>query len=193
MPLRVARRTAARTCDGSLQRLFFEYGGQGRACVFGVDVDIPGDHRLLGQKCAAEIELSADMSVQAILEMLGHDFSEDQLLGEILRGDSDARFLRLQVDEEYKRRIAPRGVRTLQERFMRPRMRLVSLSISSSFFSEAREKTKASFFSSSSSNDSRETGQIARICQVFLVIALRISSVCLLPLGRRTSGLSSAF
>ena len=67
-----------------MQWLLFEHRGESRTGVFGIDIDVAGDHRLLGQECAAEIELAADVSVQAVFEVLRDDLSEDELLAEVL-------------------------------------------------------------------------------------------------------------
>ena len=77
-------RTAGENLCGVFQRFLFQDCGEGGAGVFGVDIDVSGHHRLLCQECSAEIEFAADVSVQAILEVLRDDFAEHELLGEIL-------------------------------------------------------------------------------------------------------------
>ena len=147
--------------------LFFEHGGQRRACVFGVNVDIPGDHRLLGQERAAEIELAADMSVQAILEMLGHDFSEDQLLGEILRGYADARFVAAGAAREHTRagdeEVASRALHAAADA-LGELLHIVEL------FQSGQGENEGFVFLQFLFERFRETSQFARIFQVFFVV-----------------------
>ena len=93
MPLRVTLSHGREDLGGIPQGFFFENRGESRACVFGVNVDVPSHHRLLGQECAAEIELAANVSVEAIFEMLGDDFTEDELFAEVLGSHAYAGFM----------------------------------------------------------------------------------------------------
>src|SRR4051794_37231218 len=38
----------------------------------------------------AQIEFSADVPVQAVLQVLSHDFTQHELLGKVLRADADS-------------------------------------------------------------------------------------------------------
>ena len=77
--------------------------------------------------------------------------------------------------------------RASQNRFIRPRILFVIFSISSSFFNDDNESTKRSSFSRSSSKDFERLTK-SRASRTFCSYsALRISSCCLLPFGRRTS------
>src|SRR5579863_10099647 len=93
MPLLVALTHGGQDLSGIAQGLFFKNGGQGRACVFRIHIDVAGDHRLLGQKRAAQIELAADVPVETIFEVLRDDLSEDELLAEVLGSHADAGFM----------------------------------------------------------------------------------------------------
>ena len=90
MPLRITCPNRGQHPRRIVERFLLEYGRQSCSCVFGIHVDIAGDHRLLREKRAAEIELAAHVSVQSILEVLRDDFAEYELFGEILRAYADA-------------------------------------------------------------------------------------------------------
>src|ERR1700685_635171 len=61
----------------------------GGAGVFGIDVDIAVEDGFVSEKSAAEVELAFDLHMQLALDLLGGDFAEDQLLGEVFRSDDD--------------------------------------------------------------------------------------------------------
>ncbi len=63
---------------------------------------IAGEHRLMREERAAEVEFAADVSVQAVFEMLGDDLPEDELLAEVLGADTHARFVTAGSEREGK-------------------------------------------------------------------------------------------
>ena len=71
-------------------RRLLEDRGQRGAGVFGIDVDASGENALVGDVGAAEIEAALDGELGLVFDLLGDDFSEDDLLGEVLASDDDA-------------------------------------------------------------------------------------------------------
>ena len=71
-------------------RLLFENSGQRGARVFRVDIDASGQDRLLTDKCACQVEAALNGQVSASFDQLREEFSENELLGEVLRADDDA-------------------------------------------------------------------------------------------------------
>ena len=67
-----------------------ENRGQSGARVFGINVDASGENALVGDVCSAEIETSLDRKMSFVFDLLGDEFSEDDLLGEVLATDDDA-------------------------------------------------------------------------------------------------------
>ena len=70
-----------------------EDGGQRRARVLDVDVDVAGRQRAFADQRAAEIQAAIDGQPGLALDRLRDDLPEDQLLGEVLRADDDHRTL----------------------------------------------------------------------------------------------------
>ncbi len=68
----------------------FEDRGQRGAGVFGISVDASGKNALMGNVSAAEIETAFDGEMSFVFDLLGNEFSEDDLLGEVLASDDYA-------------------------------------------------------------------------------------------------------
>ncbi len=81
---------ADRPLRGSLDGCCFENRGQGGAGVFGIDIDAAAENRLLADVCARQVEAALDRQVGLVFDLLGEDFAEDELLGEVLGADDDA-------------------------------------------------------------------------------------------------------
>src|SRR5882672_2864734 len=84
MPLCVALPHCGENLFWVLERFFLEHRGERRSGVFGINVDVSGDHGLLCQERAAEPQSATHVSVEAVFEVLGDDFSQDELLAEVL-------------------------------------------------------------------------------------------------------------
>ena len=76
------RRTAF---DGVVQD-----GGECGASVFDVSVNASREQGLLADEAASKIKTPLDVQVRARFEMLGENFAEQRLFGEILRSDHDS-------------------------------------------------------------------------------------------------------
>src|SRR6202158_2999196 len=76
-------------------RGFVEDGGEGRAGVFDIEGEIPGEERFLAEERAAEIRFAFDVDAGAGFDVLGEELREDDLLGEKFGTDGDVRLLRL--------------------------------------------------------------------------------------------------
>src|SRR5207342_1184792 len=74
---------------GVTRRLFFQNRGQGGAGVFGIDINAAAENCLLANIRSGEVEAALNWQVGFILDLLRHDFAEDELLGEILGADDD--------------------------------------------------------------------------------------------------------
>lgn len=68
----------------------FEDGGEGGAGVLGIGVDAAGDEGLMAEVGAGEVEAAVDLLVSLGFNLLGEEFAEDDLLGEVLGSDGDA-------------------------------------------------------------------------------------------------------
>ena len=66
---------------------FVEDGGEGRAGVFDVEVEVAGEERLLAEERAAEIGFAFDVDAGARFDVLGEELGEDDLLGEKFGAD----------------------------------------------------------------------------------------------------------
>src|SRR4051812_9549037 len=77
---------ASRIFFGSL----FENRGQRSARIFGIDINASAKYGLLANVGSREIELALDRKVSLVLDLLGDDFAEDQLLSEVLGAYDDA-------------------------------------------------------------------------------------------------------
>ncbi len=75
--------------DGIIGRLLFQNCGQGGASVFRIDIDAAAENGLLANVCASQVETALDRQVGFIFDLLRHDFTEDELLGEVLGADHD--------------------------------------------------------------------------------------------------------
>jgi hypothetical protein len=71
-------------------RLLFENRGQRRARIFRIDIDSSGKNGLLADECASQIKAALDGQMSAGFNDLSEDFSENELLGEILGADHNA-------------------------------------------------------------------------------------------------------
>src|SRR5580692_3912718 len=70
--------------------LLFENRRQRRARVFRVDVDSSGENRLLADECASKIKATLHQQMSSSFDDLREKFSEDELLGEVLRPNHNA-------------------------------------------------------------------------------------------------------
>jgi hypothetical protein len=68
-------------------RRFVEDGGQGRAGVFDVEIEVAGEERLLAKERAAEIGFAIDVYSGAGFDVLGEKLGENDLLGEKFGAD----------------------------------------------------------------------------------------------------------
>jgi hypothetical protein len=66
---------------------FVEDGGEGRAGVFDVKVEIAGEERFLAQERAAEIGFAIDVEAGAGFDVLGEELGENDLLSEEFGAD----------------------------------------------------------------------------------------------------------
>ena len=70
--------------------ILFEDGSEGGAGVFGVNVDASAENGLVADVAAGEIEAALDREVSLVFDLLGDDFAEDELFGEVFGADDDA-------------------------------------------------------------------------------------------------------
>jgi hypothetical protein len=70
----------------AIERLFQD-GGEGGAGVFDVGIDATGDERLVADVTAGEVEAALDLKVRSGFDLLGEQFAEDDLFGEVLGAD----------------------------------------------------------------------------------------------------------
>ena len=75
---------------GIAGRLRFQNRGQCGAGVFGIDIDAAAENRLLADVGSRQIEAALNRQMGFVFDLLGDDFAEDELLGEILGADDDA-------------------------------------------------------------------------------------------------------
>src|ERR1700722_11602495 len=66
---------------------FVEDGGQCRAGVFDVKIEVPGEDGFVNQKSTAEVGFAIDGDVGAGLNVLGQELGQDDLLGEKFGAD----------------------------------------------------------------------------------------------------------
>jgi hypothetical protein len=66
---------------------FVEDGGEGRAGVFDVEVEVAGEERFLAEERAAEIGFAIDVEAGAGFDVLGEELGEDDLFGEEFGAD----------------------------------------------------------------------------------------------------------
>ena len=71
-------------------RRLFQNRGERGAGVFGIDVDASAENCLLANVGSGEIEAAFDREMSFVFDLLGDDFAEDELFGEILGADDDA-------------------------------------------------------------------------------------------------------
>jgi hypothetical protein len=70
--------------------LFFQDRREGRASVFGIDVDAATENGLMADVSSGEIKTAFDGKMGLGLNLLGDDFAEDELLGKVLGTNHDA-------------------------------------------------------------------------------------------------------
>ncbi len=75
---------------GIARRRLLQNRGQGGAGVFGIDIDAAAQNGLLADVGSGKIEATLYREMSFIFDLLGHDFAEDELLGEILGANDDA-------------------------------------------------------------------------------------------------------
>ena len=73
-----------------MRHVLVEHGGDGRAGVFDVQVDVTRAQRAVADECAAEVQLAHDREAFG-LDRLRQQLSQHDLFGEVLRSDDDAR------------------------------------------------------------------------------------------------------
>lgn len=66
-----------------------EDGGQRRAGVFRIEIDLSRHERLMSQQGPAKIQFPLHLPAQTPFEMLGGDFPQEHLLDKIFRADGD--------------------------------------------------------------------------------------------------------
>src|SRR6266851_4183879 len=59
------------------------------AGVLGINIDASGEDALVRDVSSAEIETPFDRKMSFVFDLLGDEFSEDDLLGEVLASDND--------------------------------------------------------------------------------------------------------
>ena len=69
-----------------------------RPRVFRIDIDVTLPYRLVRQQRTAQVKLPFNPDVQFALDLLGRDFTENQLLCEILRGDDNSTIARARAE-----------------------------------------------------------------------------------------------
>src|SRR6266849_3973520 len=74
---------------GITLRGFAEDGGERRAGVLDVEVELAGEERFVDEECAAKIGLSDDGNAGFSFDVLGQEFGEHNLLGEKFRTNRD--------------------------------------------------------------------------------------------------------
>src|SRR5438552_17594248 len=70
-------------------RSFVEHGGEGRACVFNVEVKLAGLKSFVDEKRAAQVGLANDGDAGAGFDVLGEKFGKNNLFGEKFGADGD--------------------------------------------------------------------------------------------------------
>ena len=89
---------------GIAGRLLFQDCGQGGAGVFGIDVDASAEDGLMADVASGQVEAALDREMSFVFDLLGNDFAEDELFGEILGADDDAILARRAARGEKKER-----------------------------------------------------------------------------------------
>ena len=74
---------------GIAGRLRFQNRSQGGAGVFGIDIDAAAKNRLVADVGPGQIEAAFNREMSLVFDLLGHDFAEDELFGEILGANDD--------------------------------------------------------------------------------------------------------
>ena len=74
---------------GIAGRRLFQNRGERGAGVFGVDIDAAAQNGLMADVAAGEIEAAFYRKMGCVFDLLGDDFAEDELLGEIFGTDDD--------------------------------------------------------------------------------------------------------
>ena len=75
---------------GIAGRLRLQDRGQCRAGVFGIDVDASAENGLVADVAACEVKASFHRQMSFVFDLLGDDFAENQLFGEVFGADDDA-------------------------------------------------------------------------------------------------------
>ena len=75
---------------GIAGRLLLQDRGEGGAGVFRINIDAAAENGLLADVAAGEVEAAFYRKMGFVFDLLGDDFTEDELFGEILGSDDDA-------------------------------------------------------------------------------------------------------
>ena len=110
----MARTARGVALAGRRERLL-EDGGEGGAGVLDVGVDAAAGEGLLADVAAGEVEAAVDALGMAFggedgFDLLGEEFAEDDLLGEVLGADDDARGARRGAGGEKQQQYRSAGV-----------------------------------------------------------------------------------
>src|SRR5579862_758961 len=84
-------------------RILFQDRGERGARIFGVNVNASTENGLLANERSGEIELALDGELCLPLDLLSQDFSEDELLGEVLGANHNSVLTRGQAGCQHKR------------------------------------------------------------------------------------------
>ena len=76
-------------CGIAGRRLLQDCGERG-AGVFGINIDAAAENCLVANVAAGKIEAAFDREMSFVFDLLGDDFTEDELFGEIFGADDDA-------------------------------------------------------------------------------------------------------
>src|SRR5882724_2883509 len=68
----------------------FEHGSEGRAGVFGIEIDASSQDRLMADESTREIETALDFQMSTRFDDLREHLAENQLLSKILAADDDS-------------------------------------------------------------------------------------------------------
>src|SRR5205823_463265 len=79
---------------GIVGRSLFQDCGERGTSVFGIDVNAAAENCLMANVAASKIETAFDRKMGFVFDLLGDDFTEDELFGEILGADHNPIFAR---------------------------------------------------------------------------------------------------
>ena len=85
-------------------RLLFENRCERRTRIFRVDIDSSGEDRLLADECAGQVEAAFHGEVSPDFDDLSEQFSQDELLGEVLGTNDNSIRMTFTTDDRKKKR-----------------------------------------------------------------------------------------